>query len=234
MDNGRRAASGRGADAATAAWRTTRDAGFQAGDVAREVAKRSYEVGRRAARSVGVFDSPLATFLVGATVGFAAAYVLQAASNRTTDRGSGIDDVIATLNRLIEVSKDGERGFRTSADGVTSADLKTVFEEAARRCAQGARELQNQVRALGGDPELSGSMAGSMHRGWVNLRSAITGMDELAVIDECERGEDVAKAAYARALRADLPPGVRSLVERQYAGVKQNHDRVRDLRYARR
>jgi uncharacterized protein (TIGR02284 family) len=237
-DKGRSGASAgpsvtdRGADAATAAWKTTRDAGFQAGDVARDVAKRSYEVGRRAVRSVGVFDSPLATFFVGATVGFAVGYALQSSSKRTTDRGSGVDDVIATLNGLIEVSKDGEQGFRTSADGVKSADLKTVFEEAARRCAQGARELQNKVRALGGDPELSGSMTGSMHRGWVNLKSAITGMDELGVINECERGEDVAKAAYARALRADLPPGVRSLVERQYEGVKQNHDRVRDLRYA--
>jgi uncharacterized protein (TIGR02284 family) len=68
----------------------------------------------------------------------------------------------------------------------------------------------------------------------VNLKSAITGKDELAILTECERGEDVAKAAYAKALKADLPPNVRSIVERQYQGVKQNHDRVRDLRNARR
>jgi uncharacterized protein (TIGR02284 family) len=77
-------------------------------------------------------------------------------------------------------------------------------------------------------------MNGSVHRGWVNLKAAITGMDELAVLNECERGEDVAKALYARALRAELPVDVRSLIERQYEGVKQNHNRVRELRNARR
>jgi uncharacterized protein (TIGR02284 family) len=142
------------------------------------------------------------------------------------------DDVISTLNNLIETSKDGEQGFRTCADGVKNAQLKTLFTEAARRCAEGATELQTKVRALGGDPEKGGSMSGSLRRGWVNIKSAITGMDEAAVLAECERGEDVAKHAYEAALKKDLPTDVRSIVERQYQGVKQNHDRVRALRNA--
>jgi uncharacterized protein (TIGR02284 family) len=140
------------------------------------------------------------------------------------------DDVISTLNNLVETSKDGEQGFRTCADGVKNAQLKTQFTEAARRCAEGATELQTKVRALGGDPEKGGSMSGSLRRGWVNIKSAITGMDEVAVLAECERGEDVAKHAYEAALKKDLPADVRSIVERQYQGVKQNHDRVRELR----
>jgi uncharacterized protein (TIGR02284 family) len=106
-----------------------------------------------------------------------------------------------------------------------------VFEEAARRCAEGAAELKAKVRSLGGDPETSGSVAGSLHRGWVNVKSAITGKDEAAVLAECERGEDVAKRSYEGALKKkDLPADVRTMVERQYQGVKQNHDRVRALR----
>jgi uncharacterized protein (TIGR02284 family) len=139
-------------------------------------------------------------------------------------------DVITTLNDLIETSKDGENGFRACADGVRSANLKQLFEEAANRCAQGAVELQRKVRSLGGDPEKSGSMSASLHRGWVNVKSAITGKEEAAVLEECERGEDVAKRAYAAALEKDLPADVRSIVERQYQGVKENHDRVRDIR----
>ena len=73
-----------------------------------------------------------------------------------------------------------------------------------------------------------------MHRGWVNLKAAIAGSDDLAILNECERGEDVAKAAYAAALKAGLPPDARSLVAQQYQGVRQNHDRVRDLRNAHR
>lgn len=142
------------------------------------------------------------------------------------------DDVISTLNNLIETSKDGEEGFRACANSVKSANLRTMFTEAASRCAQGARELQSKVRELGGDPEKSGSMSGTMHRAWVNLKSTLTGMDDAAILTECERGEDTAKQAYEDALRKDLPPDVRSMVERQYQGVKQNHDRVRTLRDA--
>ena len=40
-----------------------------------------------------------------------------------------------------------------------------------------------------------------------------------------------AKAAYEEALQS-LPADVRALVERQYQGVKANHDRVRNLRNA--
>ena len=34
------------------------------------------------------------------------------------------EQVIATLNNLLAITKDGERGFRTCAGGVTSPDLK--------------------------------------------------------------------------------------------------------------
>jgi uncharacterized protein (TIGR02284 family) len=142
------------------------------------------------------------------------------------------DDVIATLNDLIETSKDGEEGFRTCAEGVKNAQLKAMFNEAAERCAEGAAQLQAKVRELGGDPDTSGSASGSLHRAWVNIKSSLTGMDEAAVLAECERGEDVAKRAYETALKKDLPADVRAMVERQYRGVIQNHDRVRELRNA--
>jgi uncharacterized protein (TIGR02284 family) len=142
------------------------------------------------------------------------------------------NDVVATLNDLIETSKDGEEGFRTCADAVKSAQLKQVFEQAANRCAQAVGELQAKVRNLGGDPERRGSVSGSLHRGWVNIKSTITGMDEAAVLTECERGEDVAKKAYEDAVKKELPADVRLMVERQYEGVRQHHDRVRQLRNA--
>jgi len=139
-------------------------------------------------------------------------------------------DVISVLNDLIETSKDGENGFRTCADAVKSAHVKMIFEAAARRCAEGAAELAAKVRALGGDPERSGSATGSLHRGWINIKSTVTGMDEAAILEECERGEDAAKRSYEGALKKDLPTDVRTIVERQYNGVKQNHDRVREMR----
>ena len=54
--------------------------------------------------------------------------------------------------------------------------------------------------------------------------------DDRAILEECERGEDYAKAQYKKALEQELPPEVRTLVQRQYQGVVANHDKVRALR----
>ena len=137
------------------------------------------------------------------------------------------DDVIDTLNDLIETCKDGEQGFITCAEDIRSPELRAMFETAARRCAESAAELRTIVTRLGGKPETSGSLAGSAHRRWVDIKSAIMGKDDASVLAECERGEDVAKSSYQRALEKDLPADIRAVVERQYHGVLQNHDKVR-------
>lgn len=142
------------------------------------------------------------------------------------------DDVVDTLNDLIETCKDGEEGFKTCAEDIKRTDLKPLFEKAAQRCATAARELQTEVQRLGGKPERKPSLAGSAHRRWVDIKSAITGKDDKAVLAECERGEDVAKESYQKALKKDLPPEIRTVVERQYQGVLEHHDIVRNLEKA--
>jgi uncharacterized protein (TIGR02284 family) len=140
------------------------------------------------------------------------------------------DNAISVLNNLIETCKDGELGFKTAAEGLKRSDVKSVFLEYSRQRASMVRELQEEVRRLGGDPEKSGSMSGSLHRGWLDIKSAITGKDDHAVLAEAERGEDVAKSAYENALKESLPASARTLVQQQAALIRQAHDRVRDLR----
>ena len=140
------------------------------------------------------------------------------------------DDVISVLNDLIETSKDGVNGFRTAAESVKSAEVKAVLLSRAQLIERAAGELQAEVRRLGGDPEKRGSVTASLHRGWINLKSAVTGKDDDAIIAECERGEEVAVRSYEDALEKDLPADVRAIVERQYRGTLQNLDKVRALR----
>jgi uncharacterized protein (TIGR02284 family) len=141
------------------------------------------------------------------------------------------DDVVDVLNDLIETSKDGEYGFKECADHAKSPELKSVFLARSQECRQGAEELQLQVQTLGGKADASGSASGALHRGWVAVRSALTGYDDKAMLDEAERGEDVALRSYCKALEnSDLPVGIRSLIERQLQGVQRNHDQVKQLR----
>ncbi len=140
------------------------------------------------------------------------------------------DDVIAALNTLIETCKDGEYGFRTSAEHVKSAQLRQVFTSRADECRQGATELQSLVTRLGGKAETGSSASGTLHRGWVSLKGTLTGDSDLAALNECERGEDAALDRYRDAIKQDLPADVAAVVQRQYEGVKRNHDQIRTLR----
>ena len=140
------------------------------------------------------------------------------------------NNAVSTLNNLIQTCKDGENGFNEAAQGVSSTDLKDVFMRYSQQRSQFAGELQDEVRRIGGDPETSGSIAASLHRGWIDIKSVVTGKDEAAILNECERGEDSAVEAYQNALKEALPSDVNSVVERQYTQIKEAHDRIKGLR----
>lgn len=139
-------------------------------------------------------------------------------------------DIVSTLDNLIETCKDGQEGFKQAAEGVERSDLKSLFFEFSQQRAHFAGELQEIVQKLGEEPTTSGSTAGALHRGWINIKSAVTGKDELAVLNECERGEDSAKNTYKDALEDPLPNYIADVVRNQYESVKMAHDRVKALR----
>jgi uncharacterized protein (TIGR02284 family) len=143
-------------------------------------------------------------------------------------------EIISTVNSLIETLKDGQEGFRQAAEAVKDSELKSLFSEFSMERSRFAGELQNQLRQLGEpEPEESSSVAGSMHRAWINLKAAATSGDDHAILAECERGEDSAVNEYKKAMTADLSSPLRETVSQQYAKVKLAHDRVRNLRDAR-
>lgn len=137
---------------------------------------------------------------------------------------------ISILNELIQVTRDSEEGFRTAANNVQDAFLKQLFQDKAESCNSAISDLQEKVLEMNGDPEESGSLLGAMHRGWVNIKGSLTGKDDYAILVECERGEDVIKAAYSKALESDLDEDIRPIIQRQYEDVIKDHDTIRDLR----
>lgn len=143
-----------------------------------------------------------------------------------------MSNTTSILNDLIETLKDGQQGFREAAEDVQSHDLKTLFSEYSLQRSQFAGELQSLAQSLGEkEPENAGSVSGALHRGWINLKSALTSKDDHAILAECERGEDSAVAEYTKALAEEgLPGHVKATLQTQYTSVKAAHDRVRDLR----
>jgi uncharacterized protein (TIGR02284 family) len=139
-------------------------------------------------------------------------------------------DIRSILNNLIETLKDGEQGFRESAQTLQTAAIRSQFLTYADQRARFAGELQQEVSRIGGVPETSGSTAGALHRGWIGLKSLVTGHDDHAVLEEAEKGEDIAVKNYREALAKDLPGDIHAVIEGQYRDVLAAHNQVRALR----
>ncbi|MBB2487647.1 PA2169 family four-helix-bundle protein [Mitsuaria sp. WAJ17] len=140
------------------------------------------------------------------------------------------DHVIDTLNKLIETCKDGEYGFTACAEHVRSASVRQVFAARALECREAALELQQLVRQYGGKAEDEGSVSGAMHRGWVSVKGTLAGYSDVAMLEECERGEDAAVDRYRKALQQNLPADALLVVQRQMHGVQRNHEQIHRLR----
>jgi uncharacterized protein (TIGR02284 family) len=141
------------------------------------------------------------------------------------------DNVVSTLNNLIETCRDGQNGFKEAAENVKSPELKTFFNQIVLERAQFVGELQQEVQRLGSDPENTGSTAAAMHRVWMDIKGSLTGRDDQSILNECERGEDSAVEAYRDTLKDEnLPTNIRSIVERQFRSIQQVHDRVKQMR----
>lgn len=138
--------------------------------------------------------------------------------------------IASVLNDLVETSRDGATGFQTCAEGAKDSMLKAYFETRKQDCEEAVRELNIEVLHHGGKPAEHGSAGGVLRRAWINIRTAVSSNDNLAVLEECERAEDAALADYRKALQEDLPAHVKTLVQKQCEGAKTNHDRVRKLR----
>jgi len=143
---------------------------------------------------------------------------------------SDLDRTADVLNSLIITCEDGAHGFKTAAEDAKDIELKEIFVRYARQRSEFAELLRAHVRRLGCKPEHAASFTSKLHRGWMNLKSALSSNDAHAVLAECERGEDAALAAYREALTTSFDEFTLDLVSHQFTLVRQAHDHIRALR----
>jgi uncharacterized protein (TIGR02284 family) len=139
---------------------------------------------------------------------------------------------IAVLNSLIATTLDSVDGYETSAADIEDVSLAAMFTARANERRAVASQLQAEVSRLGGNPEDDGTVLAGAHRAFVNLKSAVTGQDNKAIVDEVERGEDHIKAKYEAAMQdANLSPETRNVIQAAWQSVREGHDQMRDIKH---
>lgn len=142
------------------------------------------------------------------------------------------DTEIATLNTLTATLIDSVNGYEDAASNSDSEHFRQLFRECAQERNRAVEDLRAEIRRLGGNPEDDGSFLGKTHQRFLDLKAAITGRDEKAIINEVERGEDYLKEKFEAALNGDTLSGEgRTIVERAYQSVRSGHDKMSALKH---
>lgn len=139
------------------------------------------------------------------------------------------------LNELIEINNDRADGFQKALADIKdeNIDLKGVFQQYSTQSRKFGQELVALVAGFGAEVETGNSLAGTLHRAWIDVKSLFGGDDRESILNEAERGEDAAKAAYKLALeKGELSGEALSLVSSQAKEIGAAHDAIKALRDA--
>jgi uncharacterized protein (TIGR02284 family) len=140
---------------------------------------------------------------------------------------------IRTLNSLIATTLDSVDGYTEAAKASDNPRFTEMFTGRANERRGVVTQLQGEVRRLGGNPEDDGTVLASAHRTFLDLKAAVTGRDDKAIVNEVERGEDHILHKFQDALKDEgLSPETKSAIQTAFGSVRTGHDEMRDLKHA--
>ncbi len=152
-------------------------------------------------------------------------------SESTISETKSTESISEDLRELTSICQDGQLGYLTAAHQVENSQLKTIFSSYATQRSRFVRDLEDEVRRLGSTDTEAPSPLGSLHRGWMQLKGAISGGSGAAIVAACETGEDHAAAAYERVVDLELPGQTGTLVARQWEAIKEAHSHMLRLKH---
>lgn len=148
------------------------------------------------------------------------------------------EQTVRAYNDLVEINETGAKGYQEAAEGVSNPQLKSEFSQLSQQRAQFASDLKQHAQQYGIQVEQESTIEGAVadaaaavHRGWINLKSAITGQDENAILGEAETGDATALKAYETALNAEgLPQEAKSIIQQQHGQILEAKNKITSLK----
>ncbi|MFA9195625.1 PA2169 family four-helix-bundle protein [Flavobacterium sp. FBOR7N2.3] len=128
------------------------------------------------------------------------------------------------LNDLLEKINDGEKGFKKAADHTDHVFLKKYFERKSKERYDFANELNIEFSMFGlHDDTSGGSIAGAVHRTWMDIKALFSVDNEEAMLEEAITGEKAALEDYNEILtQSSLPLRTRALLLKQKEAIEND------------
>ena len=131
-------------------------------------------------------------------------------------------EIANNLNQLLEKNYDAEKGYKDAADKVQNTRMKLFLEEQAQLRYDFGHQIKSEIKAFDGEVDKGGSVKGSMHRAWMDLKSAVSSDKEENVMEEVQRGEQSAIEEYNEVInKSNLPATTKDVLTQQRDKIQQ-------------
>ena len=140
------------------------------------------------------------------------------------------ETLVDNLQGLLEKNYDAEKGFTKAMKDAQNPRLKNFLQKQAAQRSRFTNELSQIIRNLNEEPKKSGSFTGDMHRAWIDIKSAVSGNEDEAVLEECIRGEKASWEEYDEKLsNENFPPHIAEVVQKQASEIHNTLNTVKNL-----
>ena len=146
------------------------------------------------------------------------------------DREQRHKDTVHVLQQILEKNYDAEKGYKKSLQDAKNPALKGFLQQQAAMRARFVTSNDQQLRQLGATPKESGSVTGTLHRAWIDIKSSLAGNDDEAVLEEVIRGEKASVEEYTEELKShNLLPEVTQELQSQLNDIQATLNKVKRL-----
>jgi uncharacterized protein (TIGR02284 family) len=136
----------------------------------------------------------------------------------------------ATLNELIEITRDGQSFYTDAVAHVRSPLLKAVFHGIIDAKTQLIKSLSDHVRVRGEQPSGGGTLLGSFRMMYAEIRMRFASAKDATYVAELEESEDRLLDAFESAATEASDPEIRGIILRHLPKVRLCHEQMRNLK----
>jgi len=141
------------------------------------------------------------------------------------------DEVVKSLNELLEKNYDAEKGFKKALEDAKNPNLRNFFKQQAVIRSRFKTEIEKELHDLNAHPKLKDRFStGTLHRVWIDIKTALSRNDDEAVLEECIRGEKASAKEYEEKLsKGHFPLKVKTILTGQLHEIKNTISTVKKL-----
>src|SRR5579863_2506111 len=136
----------------------------------------------------------------------------------------------ATLNELIEITRDGQTFYADAINRVDNPHLKTVFRAIVDAKAQLIGALSEHVRVYGEQPSMDGTFAGSFRKLYAEVSARLSNRKDATFVAQLEESEDRLLHAFEQAAKDSDDLALQQIVAQYLPKVRLCHEQMRNLK----